>query len=223
METIEMNAINQQQGRTASSFIGKVRMAPVPQDPIASTGRRIRHLREHLEMSRPYFADRAGMRPTSLKNYELFFRGVDFDAVRNICELFKPERRDEIIRYIALGSHIDVDKVPAVTMKDMVPGSIAEREGGIRGFTGDDLVLAKLVRAVRMEAFGLSRPRFCDIFPEILPPTTLKNYELGYRRISYDFARHLADLAVDKVAGWKAIMKASRSGKIDVTPWVKST
>lgn len=220
METTAMQT--NQRGRTVASFVGKVKMAPVPQDPIASTGRRIRNLREKLELSRPQFAKRVGVRATSLKNYELFFRAVDFDAVRNICELFIPSRRDEIIRYLVLGTHTNTDIIPNVTQQDLIDGSIKEREGGIRGVTDDDLMLVKLLRDVRTEGFGLSRPRFCDAFPTDLPPTTLKNYECAYRRMPYDFARYLAEMAHDKVGAWKAITAASRNERYSIAAWVQS-
>lgn len=40
------------------------------------------------------------------------------------------------------------------------------------------------VRMMR-EALGLSRPKFAELID--VPPTTLKNYELGYREVSWDF------------------------------------
>lgn len=223
METSMMKTRVVPVGRNAASFIGKLKLAPVPQDPLASTGRRIRLLREKLELSRPIFADRIGIKQTSLKNYELFFRAVDFDAVRNICELFRPEVRDEVSQYLALGNHINVGRVPAVGREHLIDGNIAEREGGIRGVTDDDLMLIKLIRAVRTEAFQLSRPRFVDLFKDGLPPTTLKNYEMGYRRISYPFARALAELANDPLAAWNSIAAASRNQGVDISPWVCPT
>lgn len=40
------------------------------------------------------------------------------------------------------------------------------------------------IRMMR-EAIGLSRPKFAELID--VPPTTLKNYELGYREVSWEF------------------------------------
>lgn len=40
------------------------------------------------------------------------------------------------------------------------------------------------IRMLR-EALGLSRPKFAELVG--VPPTTLKNYELGYREVSWSF------------------------------------
>lgn len=48
----------------------------------------------------------------------------------------------------------------------------------------DTLLLAKRIRQFR-ESLGLSRPKFADILD--VPPTTLKNYELGYRTTGSEF------------------------------------
>lgn len=48
-----------------------------------------------------------------------------------------------------------------------------------------DVKLAAMrVRKIR-EAMGMSRPKFADMLG--VPPTTLKNYELGYREIGGEF------------------------------------
>ena len=42
------------------------------------------------------------------------------------------------------------------------------------------VTVGKKIRQIR-EAVGLSRPKFADLLG--VPPTTLKNYELGYREV----------------------------------------
>lgn len=45
-------------------------------------------------------------------------------------------------------------------------------------------ITAARIRRIR-EAMNLSRPKFSDLLD--VPPTTLKNYELGYREVGGDF------------------------------------
>lgn len=45
-------------------------------------------------------------------------------------------------------------------------------------------ITANRIRRIR-EAMNLSRPKFADLLD--VPPTTLKNYELGYREVGGDF------------------------------------
>ncbi|MEA9423922.1 helix-turn-helix domain-containing protein [Aeromonas caviae] len=46
------------------------------------------------------------------------------------------------------------------------------------------VTVGKKIRQIR-EAVGLSRPKFADLLG--VPPTTLKNYELGYREVGGAF------------------------------------
>ena len=51
------------------------------------------------------------------------------------------------------------------------------------------VTVGKKIRQIR-EAVGLSRPKFADLLG--VPPTTLKNYELGYREVGGAFLVALA-------------------------------
>ncbi|NLJ91550.1 MAG: helix-turn-helix transcriptional regulator [Aeromonadales bacterium] len=53
----------------------------------------------------------------------------------------------------------------------------------------DISAIGKKVRQIR-EAMGLSRPKFAELLQ--VPPTTLKNYELGYREVGGAFLVALA-------------------------------
>ncbi|GHA16977.1 helix-turn-helix domain-containing protein [Oceanisphaera arctica] len=53
----------------------------------------------------------------------------------------------------------------------------------------DTSLVGKKIRQIR-EAMGLSRPRFAELIQ--VPPTTLKNYELGYREVGGAFLVALA-------------------------------
>ncbi|AEY02219.1 transcriptional protein [Oceanimonas sp. GK1] len=48
----------------------------------------------------------------------------------------------------------------------------------------DTSLVGKKIRQIR-EAMGLSRPKFAELLQ--VPPTTLKNYELGYREVGGAF------------------------------------
>ncbi|WP_108651479.1 helix-turn-helix domain-containing protein [Dongshaea marina] len=45
-------------------------------------------------------------------------------------------------------------------------------------------LIGKKIRTIR-ETMGLSRPKFAELLD--IPPTTLKNYELGYREVGGAF------------------------------------
>ncbi len=53
----------------------------------------------------------------------------------------------------------------------------------------DTSLVGKKIRQIR-EAMGLSRPKFAELLQ--VPPTTLKNYELGYREVGGAFLVALA-------------------------------
>lgn len=207
-------------GRTAASFIGIDKHRPVPTDPVAATGVRIRRLREQLKMSRPAFAKHFGINAISVKNYELSYRAVDFDAVRNICEGFGVGARDSVIEFIALGKNSDPRSVPNVSLGDLAAKPVQEREISYNdGMTEGDLAVAKLVREIRTEFFGLSRPKFVLVLGDSVPVTTVKNYERSARRVSYAYARLLASHARSPLEAWKTFMAASRQGPIDLAAW----
>ncbi|MCC4265608.1 helix-turn-helix domain-containing protein [Oceanimonas baumannii] len=48
----------------------------------------------------------------------------------------------------------------------------------------DTSLVGRKIRQIR-EAMGLSRPKFAELLQ--VPPTTLKNYELGYREVGGAF------------------------------------
>ncbi|MGO1247485.1 MAG: helix-turn-helix domain-containing protein [Oceanisphaera sp.] len=50
-------------------------------------------------------------------------------------------------------------------------------------------LVGKKIRKIR-EVMGLSRPKFAELLQ--VPPTTLKNYELGYREVGGAFLVALA-------------------------------
>ncbi|OIN08163.1 helix-turn-helix domain-containing protein [Oceanisphaera psychrotolerans] len=56
----------------------------------------------------------------------------------------------------------------------------------------DTSLVGKKIRQIR-EAMGLSRPKFAELLQ--VPPTTLKNYELGYREVGGAFLVALAQHA----------------------------
>lgn len=207
-------------GRTAASFIGIDKDRPVPADPVVATGVRIRRLREQLKMSRPAFAKHFAINVISVKNYELGYRAVDFDAVRNICEGFGAVVRDSVIEFIALGKNTDVRSVPKVSVGDLSTKPVPEREFGYNdGMVAGDLAIAKLIREIRTEFFGLSRPKFVLVLDGSVPVTTVKNYERAARRTSYAYARQLAYHARNPVAAWKTFMTVSRGGPISLEAW----
>ncbi|MGO4998287.1 helix-turn-helix domain-containing protein [Oceanisphaera sp. W20_SRM_FM3] len=53
----------------------------------------------------------------------------------------------------------------------------------------DTSLVGKKIRQIR-ESLGLSRPKFAELLQ--VPPTTLKNYELGYREVGGAFLVALA-------------------------------
>ncbi|GGB39457.1 transcriptional regulator [Oceanisphaera marina] len=53
----------------------------------------------------------------------------------------------------------------------------------------DTSLVGKKIRQIR-EVMGLSRPKFAELLQ--VPPTTLKNYELGYREVGGAFLVALA-------------------------------
>ena len=53
----------------------------------------------------------------------------------------------------------------------------------------DTSMVGKKIRQIR-ESLGLSRPKFAELLQ--VPPTTLKNYELGYREVGGAFLVALA-------------------------------
>ncbi|ART79570.1 helix-turn-helix domain-containing protein [Oceanisphaera avium] len=53
----------------------------------------------------------------------------------------------------------------------------------------DTSLVGKKIRQIR-ESMGLSRPKFAELLQ--VPPTTLKNYELGYREVGGAFLVALA-------------------------------
>ena len=53
----------------------------------------------------------------------------------------------------------------------------------------DTSIVGKKIRHIR-ESLGLSRPKFAELLQ--VPPTTLKNYELGYREVGGAFLVALA-------------------------------
>ncbi|GAA3525844.1 MULTISPECIES: helix-turn-helix domain-containing protein [Zobellella] len=53
----------------------------------------------------------------------------------------------------------------------------------------DTSLVGKKIRQIR-ETMGLSRPKFAELLQ--VPPTTLKNYELGYREVGGAFLVALA-------------------------------
>lgn len=53
----------------------------------------------------------------------------------------------------------------------------------------DTSIVGKKIRQIR-ESMGLSRPKFAELLQ--VPPTTLKNYELGYREVGGAFLVALA-------------------------------
>ena len=53
----------------------------------------------------------------------------------------------------------------------------------------DTSLVGKKIRQIR-ESMGLSRPKFAELLQ--IPPTTLKNYELGYREVGGAFLVALA-------------------------------
>ncbi len=74
--------------------------------------------------------------------------------------------------------------------------------------------VGKKIRQIR-EAVGLSRPKFAELLG--VPPTTLKNYELGYREVGGAFLVALAHHAeLHQFTLWLlSDKKAPEIGQID--------
>ncbi len=64
------------------------------------------------------------------------------------------------------------------------------------------------------EALGLSRPKFADKVG--IPPTTLKNYELGYREIGGDLFLRIANhIELNEFSPW--LMTGTNSPQLILT------
>lgn len=212
--------IKRRAGRPAASFIGLSKNRPVPTDPIDATGARIRLLREQLVLSRASFGKQFGINEISLKNYENGYRAVDFDAVRNICEGFKADVQNAVIAFIALGKSVDPAAVPKVSPADLSTTPVEPRTEGYTGIRNEgDIALSKLLREVRTDFFGLSRPKFVELLKSDFPITTVKNYERMARRASYAYVRELVEHARNPLEAWKTVIAVSRGQPIKLAAW----
>lgn len=174
---------------------------PVPNDPIRSTGARIRRLRESLGLARPGFAAMIGFSALTLKNYELGYRGVDYSVLRNILALFKKTREYELTEYLVFGDQNSVRAVPKISNADLAGWIVSSEGEELSAFDEDDFGVCARIKDLRV-GLGLSRNKFVERFEHPFPTTTLKNYERMVRRPSYFALRHIAEHATDRVAAW---------------------